>query len=212
MYLQVLSVIALEKVGKSGMLVFLSILAGMIAEGGVIPLLGFHVYLISNGFTTKEKGVDTKSQSDCTQKRDIKVLQVSVDVRDYYREKGLALGGDEGRLQVILDLPLDAKPWDHGLRKNWCGVMGVHWWEWILPITPKYQEKPRGDWGAEFSESTKESLRKRARELVDESVFGCSGEIPEISCQNQGYPGVGQVAEKFEAPSIAKPEKVFLSQ
>lgn len=201
--------LALVKVGKLGMLIFLSVLAGMIAVGGVIPLFGFHIYLISNGYTTKEKGVDNKAQRGCVQKRARKVLQVAVDVREYYRERGLSPISGYGRL--VLDLDLDTKPWDHGLWKNWSSIMGVNWWEWILPVPRKNQETLKGDWGAEFNESTKEKLRSRAREFVEESVYRWSGEIADISGQNQGYPEVGNAVENFEPPSIAKPNKALLA-
>ena len=201
--------LVLVQVGKSGMLIFLSVLAGIIAVGGVIPLFCLHVYLISNGYTTKEKGVDSKAQRGCAQPRSRKFLQVAVDVREYYREKGLVPAG--GYCRVVLDLDLDSRPWDHGLWKNWSSVMGVNWWEWILPVPRKNEETPKGDWGAEFSESTKEHLRRRAREFVEETVYRWRGEMEDISCQNQGYPGVGEATEKFVPPSIAKPNKAFLA-
>jgi hypothetical protein len=90
------------------------------------------------------------------------VLFISVDVKGYtatYRDSDSPLSE-----RVIVPLDLAKSPWGHSTWENWTEIMGIHFWEWFIPIPPTAREKW---WEFEFNDSTKNYLRTNAREQVD---------------------------------------------
>jgi hypothetical protein len=172
-YLLVIVIIAVVYTGFSTLLAVGLSLTSFTAPIMILPLFYGHLVLILQGTTLRESSKEKVGPP----------MLVSVDVREYRAEyPDIPLPE-----RVILALHFRNRPWAGSKRENWNGVMGTHFWEWLLPIPASFQGE-RKWWEFELNDSAKSYLRMRAvaeiAEIVMESSFPPS-EGPEKEAEKE---------------------------
>ena len=158
-YLQTMGFLGFFKVQKSVWFIILSVGSSIIANMSLLPLLILHGIFICNNVTTKEDVIELPQQ--CPGRRRSHSITVRCNVGVNYLRYGNLPPTKDWENIVIVDLDLKTKPWKRSTWENWSGVMGINWWEWILPIAPTLEGNTKW-WEFEFNDSTKEDLRKQA--------------------------------------------------
>lgn len=209
-YLQIIAAVAMVVAGRETLLIVLIVLAGLVGELSVLPLCVFHAVLVARGYTTRDYGVENW-KLPFGGKRVPKIVKVAVDVREYCLQRpGRRLGDGGGR--VMLDLDVNSRPWDHGLWRNWSSVMGIHWWEWVLPITPTFESQQKhGTLGLEFNELTKNNLRTSAREIVDNMTARWELQMETIDEDEERFTP-DQDLQSHDISELEKPQKAYIPQ
>ena len=90
--------------------------------------------------------------------------------------------------------------------------MGIHWWEWVLPITPTFgSQQNHGKLGLEFNELTKNNLRTGAREIVDNMTARWELQMETIDEDDERFTP-DQDLQSHDIPEIEKPQKAYIPQ
>ena len=203
-YLQTMGFLGFFKVQKSTWFIILSVGSSIIANTTLLPLLILHGVFMCNNVTTKEDV--TELTQACPGRRRSHSITVRCNVGANYLRYGELPSTQDWDNIVIVDLDLKTKPWKRSTWENWSGVMGINWWEWILPI-PATLEGHTKWWEFEFNDSTKEDLRKRA----GDKMRSVSVRMQESEYQRKLSRETEESDTALNTPrSIAQPEKAFI--
>ena len=157
-----MGVVGVTAVQPSAWLIALLVLSSLCADISLLPLFTAHIYWTLNNVTTREES--PKLSSPCDAKRS-NTRNVSCKVTHYEVRDGISTPVHH-RITVKLDLRI--KPWKASYWANWTNVMGVNWWEWLLPISPTSPTKVAREWWKfEFNDSTKAQLRAAAKRMLN---------------------------------------------
>lgn len=157
-YLQIVSFLAYFRLDKSGWILTISVLSSVIGFMGVVPFFILHLTYIRDNVTTREDTTEILGM----QKVERSLLTVRCRVRANWQKYGILPAASLRDSIVLVGLDYKMKPWKRDtIWENWSSVMGVHCWEWILPIAPT-RNYNKNWWEFDFNESTKAYLRKVA--------------------------------------------------
>jgi hypothetical protein len=154
-YLQIMGIVIISNVDISPLSVVLLVLSSFFADFLLIPLTSLHIWMVSNNITTKEVNFRFFIWPSVPKKS----MWVTVNTEHCGETYG----------QVCLDVDLATKPWSQGFQKNWTGIMGNRWWQWLLPV--RASSNFDGTWWEQrLSDSTRLDLLTRAGHITVEAL------------------------------------------
>ena len=205
-YLQTMGFLGFFKIQKSVWFIILSVASSIIADTSLLPLLILHGFFIYNNVTTKEDVLEVLQQ--CPGTRRSHSITVRCNVGANYLRYGELPRTQDWKNIITVDLDLKTKPWKRSTWENWSGVMGINWWEWILPIPPTLEGNTKW-WEFQFNDATKEDLRKRAGDKM-RSVWA---RMQESECQKELSVECEESDTALNRPrSIELPEKAYIKE
>jgi DHHC palmitoyltransferase len=158
-FCQIVSFQILFTVGMFPSIILLEVFAVPVAYA-LFTLAGRHIYYACHNITEREH-VKNRTCGG-TNNQNGRIWLIRCNLHDYWQNCNLE-EQPESPCIVFVKIDIARRPFSISPWTDWTNVMGAHWWEWILPISPTLKMEGKY-WEFEFNDLIKHYLRFTARE------------------------------------------------